>query len=226
MPAGAPMGTLTNSTQRHDSQEVRIPPAIRPMAPPATATAPKTPKARLRSSPSAKLVVINDSAVGAAMAAPTPWRARAASSQPDGGGQAAEEGGQGEDQDAGDEGAAAAQDVAGPAAQQQQAAEGEGVGVQHPRQAGGGEAEGLLDLGQGDVHDGRVQHHHELGGRDDGEGQRGMVPAAWRAGRWWSRRLQDGHGRSRSLRLVYDCVLNAWDGTPPTLGTQAFTKIS
>jgi hypothetical protein len=78
-----PMGTFTNSTQRHDSQEVRMPPASRPMAPPATATAPKTPKARLRSVPSAKLVVINDSAVGAAMAAPTPWRARAASSRPD-----------------------------------------------------------------------------------------------------------------------------------------------
>ena len=78
-----PIGTFTNRTHRHDSHEVRMPPAIRPMAPPATATAPNTPKARLRSSPSAKLVVINDSAVGAAMAAPTPWRARAASSQPD-----------------------------------------------------------------------------------------------------------------------------------------------
>src|SRR4029453_14741089 len=88
-----------------------------------------------------------------------------------GGGQAAQERGQGEDEDAGDEHPAAAEDVAGPAAQQQKAAEGEGVGVQHPRQAGGGEAEGLLDLGQGDVHDGRVQEHHGLGGRVGGGGR-------------------------------------------------------
>jgi hypothetical protein len=77
-----PMGTLTNSTQRHDSHEVSMPPASRPMDPPATAVAANTPKARLRSRPSAKLVVISDRAVGAAMAAPIPWRARAASSQP------------------------------------------------------------------------------------------------------------------------------------------------
>src|SRR5215218_6807034 len=76
-----PMGTLTNSTQRHDSHEVSIPPAIRPMAEPDTATAENTPKARLRSSPSAKLVVISDRAVGAAKAAPTPCSARAANSQ-------------------------------------------------------------------------------------------------------------------------------------------------
>ena len=77
------MGTFTNSTQRHDSHEVSMPPASRPRAPPAPATAPNTPKARLRSGPSAKLVVIRARAVGAAMAPPTPWRARAASSQPE-----------------------------------------------------------------------------------------------------------------------------------------------
>jgi hypothetical protein len=81
--SSTPMGTFTNSTQRHDSHEVRIPPASRPMAPPATATAENTPNARLRSRPSGKLVLIKASAVGAAMAAPTPWRARAASSQPE-----------------------------------------------------------------------------------------------------------------------------------------------
>ena len=57
-----PIGTFTNRTHRHDSHEVRMPPAIRPMAPPATATAPNTPKARLCPRP-AKLVAINDSAV-------------------------------------------------------------------------------------------------------------------------------------------------------------------
>jgi hypothetical protein len=83
MASSRPIGTLTNSTQRHDSHEVSIPPASRPMAPPAPATAANTPKARLRSRPWAKLVVIRASAVGAAMAPPTPWSALAASSQPE-----------------------------------------------------------------------------------------------------------------------------------------------
>ena len=117
------------------------------MAPPPAATAPKTPKARLRSGPSAKLVVIRASEVGEAMAPPTPCRAgRPAASPP--GGQAAQERGQGEEQDAGDEHPAAAQDVAGPAAQQQQAAEGQGVGVEHPRQVGGGEAKSARTWGR------------------------------------------------------------------------------
>ena len=58
------------------------PTLIRPMAPPATATAPNTPKARLRSSPSAKLVVINDGAVGAAMNGADPLEG-AGGQQPD-----------------------------------------------------------------------------------------------------------------------------------------------
>jgi hypothetical protein len=78
-----PIGTLTNSTQRHDSHEVSMPPASRPMAAPDPDTAANTPNARLRSGPSLKLVVISASAVGEAIAPPTPCRARAASSQPD-----------------------------------------------------------------------------------------------------------------------------------------------
>jgi hypothetical protein len=92
-----------------------------------------------------------------------------------GGGQAPDERGEGEQQDAGDEHPAAAQDVAGAATEQQQPAEGQGVGVQHPGQVGGGEAEGLLDLGQGDIHDGHVQYHHELGRRDDRQRHGGVV---------------------------------------------------
>jgi hypothetical protein len=76
------MGTFTNSTHRHDSHEVSMPPAIRPIAAPEPATAANTPNARLRSGPSAKLVVMSARAVGAAIAPPTPCRARAASSQP------------------------------------------------------------------------------------------------------------------------------------------------
>ena len=71
----------------------------------------------------------------------------------------------------GDEYASAAEDVPGAAAEQQQAAEGEGIRVHDPFQAGAGEAERMLDVWQGDVHDRRVKHHLELGGRDDGQGQ-------------------------------------------------------
>jgi hypothetical protein len=78
-----PIGTLTNSTQRQLAHWVSMPPASRPMAAPEPETAAKTPKARLRSSPSAKLVVIRASAVGEAKAPPTPWSARKASSEPE-----------------------------------------------------------------------------------------------------------------------------------------------
>ena len=47
--------------------------------------------------------------------------------------------------------------VAEPAAEQQQAAEGEGVGVQHPGEPGRAEAEVGVDPGERDVHDGRVE---------------------------------------------------------------------
>ncbi|CAM5741851.1 hypothetical protein SHIRM173S_02169 [Streptomyces hirsutus] len=57
-----------------------MPPASRPMAPPPAETAAKTPKARLRSGPSGKVVVISASEVGEAIAPPTPCSTRAASS--------------------------------------------------------------------------------------------------------------------------------------------------
>lgn len=55
----------------------------RPIAPPPAETAAKTPNARLRSGPSVNVVVIRASAVGEAMAPPTPWKARAASNWPE-----------------------------------------------------------------------------------------------------------------------------------------------
>ena len=60
---------------------VSRPPAIRPTAAPPMLIAAYTPMARLRGGPSGKVVVTRDSAVGATMAPPTPWMARAASSQ-------------------------------------------------------------------------------------------------------------------------------------------------
>jgi hypothetical protein len=57
-----------------------------------------------------------------------------------------------------------AEQVSGAATRQHEAGEGEQVAVHHPCQAGGREAEVATDRGQGDVHDGRVQDHHELAG--------------------------------------------------------------
>ena len=71
----------------------------------------------------------------------------------------------GEERDPGEERTSTAEQVAGAGAEQQQAAEGQGVRVDDPRQAGGREAEGDLDVGEGDVHDGRVEHDHELADR-------------------------------------------------------------
>ena len=79
--APTPMGTFTNSTQRQLSPLVSTPPSSTPAAPPAPATAPHTPSARLRSEPSENVVVTSDRAAGDTSAAPSPWIARAPSSQ-------------------------------------------------------------------------------------------------------------------------------------------------
>jgi len=54
------------------------------------------------------------------------------------------------------------------AAEQQQAAEGDDVGVEHPREVLGTEAEVGADVGQRDSDDARVHDDHELCERDDG----------------------------------------------------------
>ena len=89
--------------------------------------------------------------------------------------QAAGQGGQGEDGQADLEGAAAAEDVPETAAEEQQAAEGEGVGVEHPGQPGRAEVEGVVDVRQRDVHDGRVEDQHQLGHEDDRDAGRGAA---------------------------------------------------
>ena len=58
-------------------------------------------------------------------------------------------------------------DVAEPATEQQQPAEGEGVGVEHPAQGGRAEPEVGVDARERDVHDGRVEHQHQLGDQHD-----------------------------------------------------------
>jgi hypothetical protein len=84
-------------------------------------------------------------------------------------GEAVEQRGQREQGDAGHEQPAAADEVRRPPAEQQEAAEHERVAVDDPREVGGGEAEVALDRGQGDVHDRRVEHDHELREADEDE---------------------------------------------------------
>jgi len=103
-------------------------------------------------------------------------------------GEPAGQGGGGEQQQPGDEHLAAAEPVPGPAAEQQQPAEGQRVGVDHPFQAGAGKAERPLDVRQRDVDDGRVQHHHQLRGGQDQQGQ----ARARAAGRHTARRGRPG----------------------------------
>ena len=65
--------------------------------------------------------------------------------------------------------------VAQAAGQQQQPSEGDQVGVDHPRQAGLGEAQIALDRGHGDVDDRHVDHDQEKSGAEDRQRQPARV---------------------------------------------------
>ena len=115
-------------------------------------------------------MVISASAAGEASAAPRPWRPRAASSSGSFGGDPAEQRGDGEDHQADREDLAATVEVPEPTAEQQQATEGQGITGDDPGQAGIAEAEVSFDERQGNVGDGAVEHHHQLGRRDEHQG--------------------------------------------------------
>ncbi len=76
----SPIGTFTNITQRQLAHSVSTPPETRPMAPPAADTVVNKAIARILAAPSGKIEVRRASEDGAASAAPTPCRARPASS--------------------------------------------------------------------------------------------------------------------------------------------------
>ena len=82
---------------------------------------------------------------------------------------AADGGRGGEAEQADDERPLAAEEVAELAAEQQQAAEGQRVGRDDPLARAVGEVQRLLGRRQRDVHDGRVEHDHQLGDAEDGE---------------------------------------------------------
>jgi hypothetical protein len=74
-----------------------------------------------------------------------------------------------EAEQAGDERPLAAEQIGDPAAEQQQTAEGQRVGGDHPLAVVVGEAQVSLGGRQRDVHDGHVEHDHQLSDADDGE---------------------------------------------------------
>ena len=85
-------------------------------------------------------------------------------------GETTEQRGDGEDGQAGHEDLAAAVEVAQSAAEEQQAAEGEGVAGDDPGEVRAGHVEVSADVGQSDVRDRGVEHHHELGDADQHQG--------------------------------------------------------
>ena len=74
--------------------------------------------------------------------------------------------------------ALAAEDVRRAAAEQQEAAEQQRVGVDDPLQVGLAEVQILLDRRQRDVHDRRVEDHHELGEADEDQRHPAVVFAS------------------------------------------------
>jgi hypothetical protein len=86
-------------------------------------------------------------------------------------GQSAEKARSREHREADEEHLAAAEEVGGPATQQEETGKRQSVGVHDPLQASSAEPQVMLDGRQGDVHDGRVEHHHELADEDEAEHQ-------------------------------------------------------
>jgi hypothetical protein len=78
------------------------------------------------------------------------------------GGQTAEDRGGREQDEPREEDFLAPNEITHPAGEQQKAAEGDQVGVDHPSEVALGEVQVALDRGQRDVHDRRVEHHHQL----------------------------------------------------------------
>ena len=87
------------------------------------------------------------------------------------GGEATEGRGGGEPGQTDHEGPLAAEDVGEATAEEQQAAERQGVAGHDPLAVGIGESERVLGRRQGDIHDGGVQHHHDLGQAQHGQDQ-------------------------------------------------------
>ena len=86
-------------------------------------------------------------------------------------GQPAEEARRREHREADQEHLATTEKVGRPAAQQEETGERQRVGVHDPLQSRSAEPQVVLDGREGDVHDGGVEHHHELADEDQAEHQ-------------------------------------------------------
>jgi hypothetical protein len=120
----------------------------------------------LRSSPSANVVVMIDSAAGETIARAQPLQGPRGDQPCLRLGKAAGEGREREHHQAGHEHAPAPQQVGQAPAEQQEAAERERVGVDHPGEVCLGEVQRAADRRQRDVDDRRVDHEHELRHRE------------------------------------------------------------
>ena len=170
-----PMGTLTNMTQRHDTKWVRRPPATSP----GRATGSRDggvqadgahPRGTLGKDGGEE-----GERAGRSERGTHALDGSGGQEGPAAHGQTADQGAQREDGDPEEEDSASAEEVAGPGPEEQESAEGEDVGVDDPRQRARREIEALLDVRERDVHDRRVEHHHELGRQDHGEEDRGTT---------------------------------------------------
>ena len=176
--AAMPIGVLISrvirqplmSMPRKLSRPVSQPPSIRPTAAPAPDMAAYTANARLRCGPAGNVVAISASAAGEARAAPRPCRPRAASSRPSLVARPPSSEATPKIDQADHEDPATSVEVTEAAAEQQQAAEGQRVAGDDPGQVGAGDVEVGLDVGQRDVDDGAVEHHHQLRHGDEHEG--------------------------------------------------------
>ena len=158
------------------------------MLPPPDATKPKTPIAFARSAGSVKSTMISESddrrddraadALHGARRDQHPLRRR----------EPAGERREREERDPEQEQPAMAVEVAEPAAEQQEAAEGQQVGVDDPRERGLREAEVVPDRRQRDVHDRRVEHDHQVAEAEDDQRDRAALSMLMSASSLMSRR--------------------------------------
>ncbi len=144
-----------------------MPPRSTPNAPPAPAMAPQMLSALFRSRPSSKVTVRMESAAGDRMAAPSPWTARAITSQPELVASPQKREATVNSATPDDEDPAASQLVRHPPAQHQESPEEQRIGIQDPEQVHLREMQAPLDRGQRDVHDRDIQDDHELRHADD-----------------------------------------------------------
>ena len=165
-PVTTPTGRLMKKIQCQLIRSVSTPPESRPIDPPAEATNPYTPSAfacspRLREH---RHDHAEDHGVGQ----------RAADALDEARGDQhllrlrhrAQGGGGGEDRQADQEDAPLPDQVARAPGEQQQPAERDQVGVDHPGQVARCKAEVVLDRGERDVHDRRVEHDHQRAGAE------------------------------------------------------------